>query len=272
MFEKLQHKKGSASLYLLLLAAAVGIMLMLKECSAETLPPRNEAVASGDTLNVAIEISPVGVTMDADTLSGTYYNIVRQICSQHNRPVRFHPFTQLETALEGLDKGKYQLVVSDIPATAHMKSHYIFMNPIGLDRQVLVQRRDSSGHTPISSQFDLAKQKITLPKGSPFITRLHNLAREIGDTIYIHQDSSYSSEQLIILTAIGEADNVVVNAGTAAPLLKQYPNLDASLEISFNQFQGWALAPRDSMLRDTLNAWLSEIHHNLNTPTSAKRP
>ncbi len=87
MFEKLQHKKGSASLYLLLLAAAVGIMLMLKECSAETLPPRNEAVASGDTLNVAIEISPVGVTMDADTLSGTYYNIVRQICSQHNRPV-----------------------------------------------------------------------------------------------------------------------------------------------------------------------------------------
>lgn len=259
MFEKLPHKKGSASLYLLFLAASIGLMSMLKQCSAKTLPPRQDTIASGDTLNVAIEISPMGVTMHADTLSGTYYDMVRELCAAHNRPVMFHPFTQLETALEGLDKGKYQLVVSDIPATAHMKSKYIFINPVGLDKQVLIQRRDNSGNIRITNQFDLAKQSITVPIGSPFITRLENLSREIGDTIYIHLDSTYSSEQLIILAAIGEADNVVANARTAAPLLKRYPNLDGSLEISFNQFQGWALAPRDSMLRDTLNNWLSAI-------------
>ena len=63
MIQKLQPRKGSVSLYLLLLAAAIGVMVMLKECSVKTLPPRIDKTATGDTLNVAIEISPVGVTM-----------------------------------------------------------------------------------------------------------------------------------------------------------------------------------------------------------------
>lgn len=259
MIQKLQPRKGSVSLYLLLLAAAIGVMVMLKECSVKTLPPRIDKTATGDTLNVAIEISPVGVTMSGDTLSGVYYDLVRRMCTANNRQVVFHPFTRLETALEGLETGRYQLVVSDIPATAEMKERYLFVRPVGIDRQVLVQRRDSSGNIDIHNQFDLAKRQVTVPAGSPFISRLHNLSREIGDTIYITEDPEYSSEQLIVLTALGEVHNVVVNAGVATPYLKEYPQLDASIEISFNQFQGWALAKRDSTLRDTINTWLSKL-------------
>ena len=135
------------------------------------------------------------------------------MCAVNNRQVVFHPFTRLETALEGLETGRYQLVVSDIPATAEMKDRYLFVRPVGIDRQVLVQRRDSSGNIDIHNQFDLAKRQVTVPAGSPFISRLHNLSREIGDTIYITEDPEYSSEQLIVLTALGEVHNVVVNAG-----------------------------------------------------------
>ena len=259
MLQKLQPRKGSISLYMLLLAAAIGIMIMLKECSAKTLSPREDKTAAGDTLNVAIEISPIGVTMTGDTLSGTYYNLVRKICAENKRPVVFHPFTRLETALEGLDNGRYQLVVSDIPATAEMKERYLFIKPVGIDRQVLVQRRDSNGNIEIKDQFGLANQHVTVPVGSPFISRLQNLSREIGDTIYITEDREYSSEQLIILTALGEIPNAVVNAGVVAPYLKEYPQLDASIEISLNQFQGWALSRRDSTLRDTLDTWLSTL-------------
>lgn len=258
MLTRLPHKRGASSLYILLLLLAVGSMVGIRQCSKRHLPPRAENIATGDTINVAIEISPTGVTMQADTLGGVYYDLLNAAARRHRRPVKFHPFTLLSTALKGLDEGRYQLVVSDIPATAELKEKYLFINPVGIDKQVLVQLRDTAGAVPITTQFDLGGRHITVPRNSPYISRLRNLSHEIGDTIYITEDPEYSSEQLIILTALGEVPNVVVSARVAEPLLKRYPRLDASLAISFNQFQGWVLAPRDSLLRDTLNTWLTE--------------
>lgn len=258
MFSPIPHKKGSSSLYILLLILAAGCMIGVRQCSKPHLPPRAENIATGDTINVAIEISPTGVTMQGDTLGGLYYDLLNEASRRHRRPLKFHPFTLLSTALKGLDEGKYQLVVSDIPATAELKEKYLFINPVGIDKQVLVQRRDTTGAIPVKTQFDLGGRHITVPRNSPYISRLRNLSHEIGDTIYITEDPEYSSEQLIILTSLGEIPNVVVSARTAAPLLAKYPNLDASLLISFNQFQGWVLAPRDSTLRDTLNTWFAE--------------
>lgn len=47
-------------MYLLLLLIAIGLMIGLRQCSARNLPERSEKVAGGDTINVAIEISPMG--------------------------------------------------------------------------------------------------------------------------------------------------------------------------------------------------------------------
>lgn len=257
MYTRLPHKKGSFPLYILLLVIAAGLMVGMRQCSARNLPERADKVAGGDTINVAIEISPMGVTTIGDTLGGYYYDMINRLAAAHGRMLRFHPFTQLQTALAGLDEGRYQIVVSDIPATSELKNRYIFVQPGEIDRQVLVQRRDSTGEVECKTQFDLAGKHVTVPHNSPFISRLRNLSHEIGDTIFVTEDPIYSSEQLIILTAIGEVPNVVVSAHVAAPLLQRYPSLDASLEISLNQFHGWALSPRDSALCDTINRWIS---------------
>lgn len=257
MFEPLPHKKGSLPLYLLLLLIAAGGMIGMRQCSARNLHERTDMIAGGDTINVAIEISPMGVTTIGDTLGGYYYDMIRNLAASHGHPLKFHPFTQLQTALNGLDEGRYQIVVSDIPATSELKDRYLFVQPGEIDRQVLVQRRDSTGLVECATQFDLATKQVTVPNGSPFISRLRNLSHEIGDTIYVTEDPQYSSEQLIIMTALGEVPNVVVSARVAAPMLKRYPNLDASLEISLNQFHGWALSHRDSVLRDTISQWLA---------------
>lgn len=259
MFNRPQLKQGKLSLYILFLVASIAMMVSVKQCSVKTIPERSEQLAGGDTLNIAIEISPMGVMMQGDTLGGHYYNMINRIGKAMNCPMKFHAFTRLETALEGLKDNRYDIVVSDIPATADMKEHYIFVQPGEIDKQVLVQRRDSAGNIPFTTQFELANQSVTVPRNSPFISRLHNLAHEIGDTIKIVEDPQYSSEQLIILTALGEVPNVVVNAKVAQPLLKDYPQLDASLEISFNQFQGWAMAPRDSVLRDSIMHYISKL-------------
>lgn len=259
MFRPPQKARTSqALLYVLLLCAVAALMLMLRQCSSDLLPYHGNDRAGGDTLNVAIELSPLGVTMEADTLTGEYYNLLRRVGVLHGINMKFHPFTRLSDALAGLNSGRYSLVVSDIPVTSELRDHYIFVDPLPIDHQVLVQKPDSTGCVPITNQFDLGGKTICLPQNSPFIPRIKNLAGEIGDTIYITEDPLYSSEQMIMMVATGELPNVVASQRTASLMLRQYPELDASLHISFNQFQGWAMAPRDSVLCDSLRIWIMQ--------------
>ena len=37
---------------------------------------------------------------------------------------------------------------------------------------------------------------------------------------------------------------------------RRYPDLDASVEISLNQYRGWAMMPRDSLLMDSISSAL----------------
>lgn len=260
MFKRLQQRRGQLGLSLLLLAGVVLLMFSIKQCSAPGLPPRNEGIAGGDTINVAIELSPMGVNLSSDTLSGVYYDMIKEVCRRHGVQVKFHPFTLLSSALAGLEEGKYQLVVSDIPATAEMKEKFIFTDPVEVDRLVLAQLPDSAGNLPVANQVELAGREICLPQGSPAMSRVSSLAREIGDTIIVRQDSLYSSEQLLILVANGERPNAAVSLAIAKEMKERYPMLDISLELSFNQFHSWALNPKDSLLRDSISAWLEELN------------
>lgn len=117
--------------------------------------------------------------------------------------MKFHPYTRLEDALQWLDEGRCRLIVGDLPVTAEMRDRLIFVNPVGVDKQVLVQLADTTGNA-VRTQIDLAGKTVYVPKESPYIQRLRNLSHEIGDTIYIIENAEYSPEQLVILTALGE--------------------------------------------------------------------
>lgn len=268
---RLQARSGSKWLYLLLLVLAIGLMLMLRLCSSKRIGPRPDTFAGGDTINIAIEISPASYYFAGDSLNGDYYNILKQIsaAAPDSAPLPFHfiPFTRVEDAVNWLDEGRCQLVVGDIPITTELRQKYIFLDPVAIDRQVLVQLRDTlsadtlaTGSTRfIHNQFELGGREVRVAKGSPYVQRLRNLSREIGDTIYVVEDAEYSPEQLTIMTATGEVPLSVVSESTAKRLASHYPNLDYSVAISLNQFQSFLLMPRDSLLRDRLNLALKQI-------------
>ncbi len=257
--KRLEVKKGHAGLYLFLLVLVIALMFFLKQCSVPVVV-ESDSRAGGDTLNVAIELSPTGVFSRGDSIAGFNYDMIRSVASVAGRPLKISSFTSPQSALRGLDAGRYDIVLADLPVTVGMKENYIFTIPVYVDHQTLVRRRKTGNDNFI--QTDLAGDTVWIAAGSPYYDRLRNFSHEIGDTIYIVEDPEYGAEQLVILTALGEIKQAVVNEETARKVAVDYDNLDISTSISFNQFQSWILSPRDSVLRDSLNVWIDRVKNS----------
>lgn len=246
-----------APLYLLLLVGAVAAMWMLKQCSANRSEVDKAYASSGaDTIDVAIEYSPMSVYTYGDTLGGFNYDLLSAMAKEAGMPLRFHFIVSIEQALNGLNDSIFDIVVADIPMTLDFQERFNFTEPVFLDKQVLVQRRDSAGNVEVNSVLDMAQKHVWVEGNSPAEGRLRNLAAEIGDTIFVDREETYGAEQLFILTAIGELPRCVVNEKVAKKLASQYPDADISTAVSFTQFQSWMLRKNDTQLTDSINSML----------------
>lgn len=253
--------KGKLSIYLILVICIVALMLSLKKCSNPLDKEIYYERAGGDTINVAIEISPLSMSLSTDSIGGFYYDILNLISNKHNVNFKFHEFVPLSFAFNGLESGNFDIVVADIPATTELKEKYLLTEPLYIDHQILVQRKDKkTGKGNITDYTQLTSDSIWVVAGSPYINRIRNLSDELGcDEIYIIESPDFSSEQLIILTALGEVKQSVVNANIAKSMIKDYPQLDINTKISFNQFQVWALDRNNNELCNKFNHWIREV-------------
>lgn len=252
----LKPMKPRMSVYALLLLAVVCLMWMLRECSApHPLSQGERRPSGGDTIDVAIEYSPLALYTYQDTLGGFGYDMLRLMAAAEGIPVKFHPLVTLREAMEGLHEGYYDVIVADAPMTSEYQEYFTYTEPVYLDRQVLVQRRDSVGSLPVASQLDLASKEVWVTANSPIIGRIRNLSAEIGDSIIVRQDQEYGAEQLFILTATGEIPRAVINERTARKLAADYDDMDVdiSTSVSFTQFQSWVVGKDNKALCDTLN-------------------
>lgn len=258
---KIEKKgRGQTSLMLGLLALVIILMISLRYCSR---PPggaeKIRQPSGGDTVDVAISYSPMTLYRYADTLGGFSYDMLRLIAATGNFEFKFHPVTSMEQALEGLGTGLYDLLVADIAKTAGLDSSFEYTEDVYLDKQVLVQPKDSAGLMAVSSQLDLGGKEVWVEAASPALTRLKHLSEEMGDTIMVRTDNQYNSEQLFIMTALGEIPMAVVNELVARKLAPDYPSVDISTGISFTQFQSWITRASDRRLLDSLNTAISRF-------------
>ena len=264
-----QHstKKGQMILYGALLAVVVGCMVALSLCDKPAQAP-DDLHSGGDTLDIAIEYSPVTYYTYDDTLGGYNYDLLRIITANTGRPMKFHPMVTLEKAIDGLEQGRYDIVVAQFPMTARDTARFAFTEPIYIDQQVLVQRR---GRQAIHSQLDLAGDTVWVVKGSPMAGRIASLSREIGDTIYVHVDDIYGPEQLMMMVSAGEIRYAVVNRSIARAMASRLPNLDRSVAISLSQFQSWIVSKDRQGLCDTLNLWHNQVKRDTTTYLELQR-
>ena len=149
-------------------------------------------------------------------------------------------------------------MIGDLAGTAYFQERYIVTEPVYIDRQVLVQIKDSN---MVRSTLDLGGMDVWVPANASVINRLSNLSAEIGDSIMVHEDAEYGAEQLVMLVATGEIERAVVNETVAQAVGADYPQLDVGTRVSFSQFQPWILNKNDSVLAQRLDTAI--VHFKL---------
>lgn len=245
--------------YIALLILVLAAMWMLSRCShrPDGIVAARFNHPAGDTLAIAIEMSPLTYAYSGDTILGFDYEMLRDICAEHRQPVVFRPFAPLEYALNGLEDGTFDMVVANVPATTSLRKEFATTEPIFTDRAVLVQRADSA--TLITSTRQLDGKEVWIARGSSLRSRLEHLAAESGQDIIIKSDPAYSAELLGIMVEQGRIPRAMINETVAKQLKTDYPDLDISLPVSFRQFQTWLVRKSDDSLLQKINDWIKQF-------------
>lgn len=185
--------------------------------------------------------------------------LLETICSLHQLPISIEYFEDINKAMMKLDRRYYNIIVADIPITSTINKNYQTTKPVYADYSVLIQNSKASGGNLVNTHQCLANQTITIPYIVPLIERIKNLSSEIGDTIYINILNGISEKEIVNKVSHGELQFTVASKRHADKYTKIYPDIDASLPISFNQFRSLILHPRDTILRDSLDKWIDDF-------------
>lgn len=253
-------------LYLLLLIVAIVAMILLRTSMKgfrnTFMAPRdyNEIISSGE-LNVVTDYNSIGLYASGDSLQGFQREMILALEKEWGIKVNLFLENSLDENLEGLLTMRYDLVARNIPVNIKLKDTFAFTNPITLNKQVLVQRKQEYNDSvePIRQHLDLAGKTIRVANDSPVILRLNNLSHEIGDTIFIVEDPTYETEQLVMMVASGDIDFTVCDEKMAIQLAKVLPEIDIETDISFTQLESWSVRKDSPVLLDSLNSWLDRF-------------
>lgn len=244
-------------------AAIVATFILHDPEKKEEGKPRDyqEIAASGE-LNVTTEYNSISYHVEGDTVSGFHYELIQAFAKEKGLNLHITPEMDLGKQIAGINNGTYDIIAHGILVTSESKDSLLnFTTPILLNKQVLVQRvkQEVTDSVYISNQLELAGKTVYIPHESPISYRIHNLSKEIGDTIIIKEMEKYGAEQLMALVAHGDIDYAVCEAGIAQAVLPDFPQLDINTGISFNQFYAWGVSKQSPLLLDSLNTWLHDF-------------
>lgn len=248
--------------YIVLLICILVVMFRLWPSAQQSLAPRDyPEIRKEGVLRMITEYNQSGYYIAGDTIEGFQYELSQAIAALSGLEVQTQLEMSLAESFQKLSDNQCDVIARNIPITSEMKENYLFTEPIVFNKQVLVQRTEeaNNGIKPIRNQLDLAQKTLYIPKNSPALLRLLNLANEIGDTIYVKEDELYSSEQLAIMVAKGDIDYAVCDQQIARTSKENLPEIDIDTDISFTQLQSWAVRKDSPILLDSLNNWLSKI-------------
>ena len=244
------------------IAVSLSAILFKPEPQASEPAPRSyEEIIRSGVLRAVTEYNSISYHAQADSIGGLHYELLQAFADSKGLKTEITPEMSVEKRIEGIQLGTYDLLANNVLISSERKDSLLFTSPILLSRQVLVQRKptEMNDQNYINSLLDLAGKTVHVVKESPSILRIHNLSNEIGDTIYIKEIEKYGQEQLLAMVAAGDIDYAVCDESIALTAANDLPRLDFETTISFTQFYSWGVNKENTILLDSLNAWLDSF-------------
>lgn len=242
---------------LLLLVWGVFAIFHHKQSKVHDLP----TIMESGRLAVLTDSSRMGFSTKGDSVFGFQYEIVKAFADTLGLELVISEVNDLASCMKDLKSGNYDIIASIIPQTTEWKEEALFTKSLFTARQMLVQRlmSDSSKAKTINNHIDLANDTICVPKNSPFKMRLEHLSDEIANPIYILEIKDKSTEQMVQMVSRGQIKFTICDELFAQRLKVQYPNIDVSFPIGFEQKQAWAVHKNSPLLLEKLNSFLDDF-------------
>ncbi|MFZ4582112.1 MAG: transporter substrate-binding domain-containing protein, partial [Paludibacter sp.] len=215
-----------------------------------------DKIVTSGRIRVLTDNSSLGFKLEKDSVYGFQYEIVKVFADKLGVELEISENDDVAQSVEDLMKGKYDLLASMIPFTVEYKEQLLFSDPLQVNKQVLVQRNDSS--KLIVKQYDLANDTIYLPVNSPYKMLISNLSNDIADTIYVSELKNSTTEVAVKMVADGIIKYTICSERLAKKMQLVYPTLNFSLAIGFQQEGAWTMNKKATELQKKLNEFLAE--------------
>lgn len=156
------------------------------------------------------------------------------------------------------------VIAANITVTNSRRRTLQFTEPHSQTRQVLVQRKPDGWREMttknvddlmVRTPLDLAGKTVHVQRHSAFVSRLHNLMEEIGDTIYVVECDD-NTENLIERVARGEVEFTVSDEQLARLHQFYHSDIDVNTPVSLTQNLAWVVRSEANDLLAAINEWL----------------
>lgn len=195
-----------------------------------------------------------------DSTFGFYYEMTKAFADRNHLKLIYIGEASLKNRLKMLEDNQCDLLAGPLPVVTDLRKEVDYTKSILESKLVLIQRKSNKLNSSdvVRNQVDFSGKRIYICENRVYLRRLHHLAAEISDTIYIRTLMGYNSERMIAQVAAGLIDYAVCDKQVAKAYLDKYPDIDVETPVGFNQMQAWAVKPGKKALLDSLNVFITE--------------
>lgn len=219
------------------------------------------SIIESGRLSVLTDSSRTGFSNKGDSVYGFQYEVIKAFADSLGLELVITEESDIKECIEKIKSGDYDIIADFIPITTEWQNEALFTIPLLTTRQVLVQRipEDSTQHQLINQPIQLANDTIFVPVNSPYIMRIRHLSDEIASPIQIIEMKNASTEQMVRMVSEGKIKYTICNEQFAIRLKFQYPNIDVSIPIGFEQQLAWVVHKKSPLLLEKLNGFLTDF-------------
>lgn len=252
-------KKSISIFILMLLVATVAGSCTKREHTNDTLSSHDlpQIVDSGRLVALTLYSSTTYFIYRGESM-GFQYELAEQFAHSLGVGLDIRIAPNPQELQRMLLQGEGDFIAYNLPVTLQGRDSLLYCGEETVSYQVLVQRNTRKNEALKDVTQLIGKEVYVKPGRS--MDRLHNLNKELGGGIIIHEvrTDSITEEDLISQVALGKIAYTVCDNEVAKLNRTYYPQLNISLQVGMDQRSSWAVRKDQPLLAQAADEWFKQ--------------